>query len=135
MKKALMMLFIPLLFLNQNEIEINEENETSFYILSFPNYNISTNNISTYFNDVDIIWIHPYDKYNIIDNYYFNNFKLETNMNNFLNFYKNRMNKFGYKEESINASINGVKIEKLKVYIDNKKLKQIKIENMKIKKM
>ena len=69
MKKViLLIIFVFLLNLNYEErisTAFKEDNEYNFYVLEFPNKNLSTNNFLNYFNDIQVIWVEVDSKYNV----------------------------------------------------------------------
>ena len=82
MKKIiLLIIFIFLLNFNYNEkivTTFKEDVNNSFYILEFPNNNITTNNFLNYFDNIQVIWVEVNSKYNVKKRYnYYNIDKLK----------------------------------------------------------
>ena len=128
MKKIiLLIIFIFLFNLNYSENIITtfkENNINSFYILEFPNNNLSTNNFLDYFSDVQVIWIEFSTKYDIKKRYVYKD------IDEVKNKYIDELNKNNYKMEAINFSISGIIINKIKVYSNIDKINNLNIENM-----
>ena len=128
MKKIiLLIIFIFLFNLNYSEnimTTFKENNLNSFYILEFPNNNISTNNFLNYFSDVQVIWIEFNTKYNIKKRYVYKD------INDVKNKYIDELNKNNYKIDAINLSISGIVIAKIKIYSNIDKINSLNIENM-----
>ncbi len=102
-------------------------NDYSFYILEFPNKNISTNNFDDYFKDIDVIWIEPYinSLYKQVKTRY-----QFTNIGKFKEEFIDLLIKKGYRSEALNLKIEGIKIKKMKVYSSESNITNLKIENM-----
>ena len=137
----LIILFISLIINKKENILLvfDETSEYAMYILEFPNQNISTNNIDL-FNNIKIIWIKPYinNLYKSKLNYkvyYFEDVSLKENVNKFKNQYINLLYIKGYKQDALNLKISGIKIEKMKVYCEEKDIENINIDNMQIKRV
>ena len=128
MKKIIIsIIFIFLLNLNYNEklmTTFKENNLNSFYILEFPNNNISTNNFSNYFKDIQVIWIEFSSKFNVKKRYFYNN------ISDVKNKYIDELNNNNYKTESVNIFVSGIVINKIKVYSNIDKINSLNIENM-----
>lgn len=128
MKKIiLLIIFIFLFNLNYSEnimTTFKENNINSFYILEFPNNNISTNNFLDYFSDVQVIWIEFSTKYNIKKRYVYKD------INEVKNKYIDELNNNNYKTEAVNLSISGIVISKIKIYSNIDKINSLNIENM-----
>ena len=128
MKKViLLIIFIFLLNLNCNEKVITtfkENNINNFYILEFPNNNISTNNFLNYFGNIQVIWVEVNTKFNVKKRYKYTDIdKLKVD-------YFNELNNNNYKLEVINFQISGIIINKIKVYSNIDKINKLNIENM-----
>ena len=128
MKKIiLLIIFIFLFNLNYSEkimTTFKENNLNNFYILEFPNNNLSTNNFLNYFSDVQVIWIEFNTKYDIKKRYVYKDIV------DLKNKYIDELNKNNYKMEAINFSISGIIINKIKVYSNINKINNLNIENM-----
>lgn len=128
MKKViLLIIFIFLLNLNCNEKVITtfkENNINNFYILEFPNNNISTNNFLNYFGNIQVIWVEVNTKFNVKKRYKYTDVdKLKVD-------YFNELKNNNYKLEVINFQISGIIINKIKVYSNIDKINKLNIENM-----
>ena len=104
-----------------------ENNINNFYILEFPNNNLTTNNFLYYFDNIQVIWIEFSSKYNIKKNYVYKN--IEDAKNKFIA----ELNKKNYKIDAVNLSISGIVVKKIKVYGNIDKIDSLNIENMIIK--
>ncbi len=128
MKKIIILIiFIFLLNLNysENVITTFKENvDNSFYILEFPNNNITTNNFLNYFNDIQVIWVEVDSKYNVKKRYNY------TNINKLKESYLKELENNNYKLEAINFKISGFIINKIKIYTNINKINKLNIENM-----
>lgn len=128
MKKIIVLIIFIFLFnLNYNEkvmTTFKENNLNNFYILEFPNNNLSTNNFLNYFNDIQVIWVEVNSKYNVKKRYnYYNIDKLKKD-------YLEELENNNYKLEAINHQISGIIINKIKVYSNINKINKLNIENM-----
>ena len=131
MKKIiLLIIFIFLLIFNYNEkivTTFKEDVNNSFYILEFPNNNITTNNFLNYFDNIQVIWVEVNSKYNVKKRYnYYNIDKLKKD-------YLEELENNNYKLEAINHQISGIIINKIKVYSNINKINKLNIENMIVK--
>ncbi len=131
MKKIiLLIIFIFLLNFNYNEkivTTFKEDVNNSFYILEFPNNNITTNNFLNYFDNIQVIWVEVNSKYNVKKRYnYYNIDKLKKD-------YLEELENNNYKLEAINHQISGIIINKIKVYSNINKINKLNIENMIVK--
>ena len=128
MKKIIVLIIFIFLFnLNYSEnimTTFKENNMNNFYILEFPNNNLSTNNFLNYFNDIQVVWIEFTTKYNIKNRYVYKNIIDAKNK------YIDELNKQNYKIEAINLSISGIIISKVKIYSNIDKINSLNIENM-----
>ena len=128
MKKIIILIIFIFLFnLNYSEnimTTFKENNLNNFYILEFPNNNLSTNNFLNYFSDVQVIWIEFNTKYDIKKRYVYKD------IDEVKNKYIDELNKNNYKMEAINFSISGIIINKIKVYSNINKINSLNIENM-----
>ena len=128
MKKIIVLIIFIFLFnLNYSEnimTTFKENNMNSFYILEFPNNNLSTNNFLNYFDDIQVIWIEFNTKYNIKKRYVYNGI-VDTK-----NKYITELNNNNYKLDAVNLSISGIVINKIKVYSNINKINNLNIENM-----
>lgn len=107
------------------------------YILDLSKENINTKNILNYFDNMKIIEMYPYINpiyKNVIklSNYKFNVvLSNKKNISLFLNEYLKKLEENSLKEEIIKYSINGIKINKIKVYASKKNINNL-INNYKI---
>ena len=107
------------------------------YILDLSKENINTKNILNYFDNMKIIEMYPYINpiyKNVIklSNYKFNVvLSKKKNISLFLNEYLKKLEENSLKEEIIKYSINGIKINKIKVYASKKNINNL-INNYKI---
>lgn len=128
MKKIiLLIIFIFLFNLNYSEkivTTFKENNLNNFYILEFPNNNLSTNNFLNYFSDVQVIWIEFNTKYDIKKRYVYKD------IDEVKNKYIDELNKNNYKVDAINMFVSGIVINKIKVYSNINKINSLNIENM-----
>lgn len=128
MKKViLLIIFVFLLNLNYEErisTAFKEDNEYNFYVLEFPNKNLSTNNFLNYFNDIQVIWVEVYSKYNVKKRYNY------TNISELKKSYLKELENNNYKLEAINFKISGFIINKIKIYSNINKINKLNIENM-----
>ena len=128
MKKIiLLIIFIFLFNLNYSEkivTTFKENNLNNFYILEFPNNNLSTNNFLNYFSDVQVIWIEFNTKYDIKKRYVYKD------IDEVKNKYIDELNKNNYKMDAINMFVSGIIINKIKVYSNINKINNLNIENM-----
>ena len=91
---------------------------------------LSTKNFSSYFdNDDEIIGIYP--KINILYKdrvsvkfYQFSKSTVTDNINDFIRYYKNILKKNNFNDDLVLADYNGIIIEKVKLYVDNKYLNE-----------
>lgn len=128
MKKViLLIIFVFLLNLNYEEkvsTTFKEDNEYNFYVLEFPNKNLSTNNFLNYFNDIQVIWVEVDSKYNVKKRYNY------TNISELKKSYLKELENNNYKLEAINFKISGFIIKKIKIYSNINKINKLNIENM-----
>ena len=128
MKKIiLLIIFIFLFNLNYSEnimTTFKENNLNNFYILEFPNNNLSTNNFLNYFNDIQVIWIEFNTKYDVKKRYVYKDIVDVKNK------YIEELNKNNYKVDAINMFVSGIVINKIKVYSNINKINSLNIENM-----
>ena len=91
---------------------------------------LSTKNFSSYFdNDDEIIGIYP--KINLLYKdrvsvkfYQFSKSTVTDNINDFIRYYKNILKKNNFNDDLVLADYNGIIIEKVKLYVDNKYLNE-----------
>ena len=128
MKKIIVLIIFIFLFnLNYSEnimTTFKENNLNNFYILEFPNNNLSTNNFLNYFSDVQVIWIEFNTKYDIKKRYVYKD------IDEVKNKYIDELNKNNYKMDAINMFVSGIVINKIKVYSNINKINNLNIENM-----
>lgn len=130
MKKIILLIIFILVNFNYNEkivTTFKEDVNNSFYILEFPNNNITTNNFLNYFDNIQVIWVEVNSKYNVKKRYnYYNIDKLKKD-------YLEELENNNYKLEAINHQISGIIINKIKVYSNINKINKLNIENMIVK--
>lgn len=122
---------------NNKEITVFKEELDSYdlYFLDLSKENINTNNIMMYFDDIIIIEIYPYinplyKKLINLDSYKFNTIlSNKKNISLFMNEYLNKLENNNLKEEIIKYRINGVKINKIKVYASTRNINKLIYEN------
>ena len=135
MRKIIIFIIIILVFLfsfliitngEETTMVFNEQdNSYDVYLLDISKENINTNNIFNYFEDCKILEIIPYvnpiyKKVININSYSFNTIlNNKKNISLFINEYLNKLDEYHLKEEIINYRINGIKINKIKVYASN----------------
>lgn len=128
MKKIIILIIFIFLFnLNYSEnimTTFKENNLNNFYILEFPNNNLSTNNFLNYFNDIQVIWIEFNTKYDVKKRYVYKDIVDVKNK------YIEELNKNNYKVDAINMFVSGIVINKIKVYSNINKINSLNIENM-----
>ena len=128
MKKIIILIIFIFLFnLNYSEnimTTFKENNLNNFYILEFPNNNLSTNNFLNYFDDIQVIWIEFNTKYNVKKRYVYKDIVDVKNK------YIEELNKNNYKVDAINMFVSGIVINKIKVYSNISKINSLNIENM-----
>lgn len=128
MKKIIILIIFIFLFnLNYSEnimTTFKENNLNNFYILEFPNNNLSTNNFLNYFDDIQVIWIEFNTKYDVKKRYVYKDIVDVKNK------YVEELNKNNYKMDAINMFVSGIVINKIKVYSNINKINSLNIENM-----
>lgn len=128
MKKIIILIiFIFLLNLNYEErisTAFKEDNEYNFYVLEFPNKNLSTNNFLDYFDNIQVIWVEVDSNYNVKKRYNY------TNISKLKESYLKELENNNYKLEAINLKISGFIINKIKIYTNINKINKLNIENM-----
>ena len=91
---------------------------------------LSTKNFSSYFDDdVEIIGIYPrinllYKDRIAVKFYQFSKGTVTDNMNDFMRYYKNILKKNNFNDDLVLIDYNGIGIEKVKLYVDNKYLNE-----------
>lgn len=139
MKKILVIILILLFLTYQNNEKtvfvFNEEDEYSYFVLKFPDYNVSTNNLYL-FDGLNIIWIKPFNLYKMtFPEFYFNNNSLSNNISRIMDKYLNLLEQKGYKHEIINSKLFGIKISEIKIYSKLSEIKKINIDNINYEKV
>ena len=115
-----------------------DNNYYDVYILDISKENINTNNIIDFFDDIKILEIYPYinpiyKKLLNINSYSFNTIlSNKKNISLFVNEYLNKLEHNNLREEIIKYRINGIKINKIKVYASNNSMNYI-LNNYNIK--
>jgi len=136
---SLLLIFILNIVINKEETILvfsEKENEYSMYVLEFPNYNISTNNIEKKFKDIKIIWIEPYINglYKLNYKYYFEDISIKQNFNKFKTNLIKKLNSSNYKNLIINYEITGIKVNKMQVYCKESDILNLNIDGIKYQK-
>lgn len=137
MKKLIIIFLMIIIILMTNSKEetlsasniLNNPEDKNAKIVYLMIPNLTTKNFNNYFsNDSDIIGIYPtvnplYQK-KLGDMFYsFNYQSLKININNFLNFYRQKLKKNNFTNDVIAIDYNGVPISKVKVYMTNEQIR------------
>ncbi len=134
-------IFFSLIITKGEETEMvfsENSNYYDIYILDISKENINTNNIIDYFDDIKILEIYPYinpiyKKLININSYSFNTIlSNKKNISLFTSEYLKKLEDNNLKEEIVKYRINGIKINKIKVYASNNSMNYI-INNYNIK--
>ena len=134
-------IFFSLIITKGEETEMvfsENSNYYDIYILDISKENINTNNIIDYFDDIKILEIYPYinpiyKKLININSYSFNTIlSNRKNISLFTSEYLKKLEDNNLKEEIVKYRINGIKINKIKVYASNNSMNYI-INNYNIK--
>lgn len=113
-------------------------NNYDVYILDLSKENINTSNIMNYFDNIKIIEIYPYinpiyKKLINLSSYSFNTIlSNKKNISLFINEYLTQIENNSLKEEIVIYKVNGIKINKIKVYASSKDINYL-INNYNIK--
>lgn len=125
MKKVLVLVFVLIILLISSSnrdlkpVFSEVELEKNIYEITFSKGEMNTNKIGDYLDKFQILTIYPYvnpiyeKQLSSITSY---SFKGKTDINKFVNYYINELDKNGFKQEAIWAKINGIAIKKIKVY-------------------
>ena len=140
----LILLFIFSFFsviLNTNEETIitvfdDKSEEYNIYFLNTEKENITTNNLTDYFEDIKILEIYPYInpiyKKHMKKSYTFNTaVSHKKNTSNFIVEYSNQLSNYALNVDNVLVHLNGIKIDKIKVYTSNTKIDYL-MQNYKI---
>ena len=140
----LILLFIFSFFsviLNTNEETIitvfdDKSEEYNIYFLNTEKENITTNNLTDYFEDIKILEIYPYInpiyKKHMKKSYTFNTaVSHKKNTSNFIVEYSNQLSNYALNVDNVLVHLNGIKIDKIKVYRSNTKIDYL-MQNYKI---
>lgn len=110
----------------------NEQNSNyDIYMLDISNQAITTNNLADYFDGITILEIYPYinpiyKKLIKLSSYTFNTaVSNKKNISNFITEYNNQLEKNALSNEEFKYYINGIKIEKIKVYTSSKEINSL----------
>lgn len=134
MKKLLIVLLVILLVIpiyskEKTKTVFNElELDNHIYEVTFGKGDMNTNKIIKYLNDIRILTIYPYvnqiyaKNFNNLESYSFPN---KVDIDKFSEYYISELDKNGFKQEAIWAKINGIAIQKIKVYTKEEKLKSL----------
>lgn len=117
----------------ENVIPVFNENINSYdvYLLDVSKEEITTNNIADIFDTIKILEIYPYinpiyKKLINLSNYSFNTIlSNKKNISNFITEYLNQLENNKLKEELVKYSINGIKINYLKIYASNNDINKL----------
>lgn len=118
---CIVFLFLCLSCYEKKDIKTISDDSYKMYYLIFDNKGLNTSNFYDYFNDdTVIIGIYPYisslDKLKIKDNLYYEFSSNKNNIDDFINYYVSSFEKYNYKNKTIGIKINGINIDKVKVY-------------------
>lgn len=138
MKKILLIVLILglLLFVPKDDIvPVFKEVDvgTNQYEIVFTNRELTTKNFIEYFNNYKVISIHPYinplykEKATNIYKYTFDYTNISSNLNKFEQRYITFLEQKGYKQESIKIRLNGIVIEKVVLYSEEKDVLDLKV--------
>lgn len=134
MKKILFIItiLIVVVLLNKKEDTILTMNttdvESNIVYLKIPN--LTTKNITNYFDDdSDIIGLYPYVNplyEKKIGNmfYTFNSNSLMSNINRFVDNYKNKLVNYNFTNDLVMVDYNGIKIITVKIYMNNEEIQE-----------
>ena len=123
-------LFIPLKQ-DIHPVFNGQDNIYNLYFLDISKEDINTNNLANYFDNIKILEIYPYvnplyKKIIHITKYNFNTtLSNKKNISNFINQYLDILEDNALKEELVKHGLNGIKINKIRVYASNAQLKNI----------
>ena len=110
-------------------------NNYDIYVLDISNNNISTNTLANYFDNIKILEIYPYinpiyKKIINMSSYSFNTIlSNKKNISNFTTKYLYLLKKNTLNEELTKYSLNGIKINKVKIYASNNDINNLLNEN------
>ena len=113
-------------------------NNYDVYILDLSKENINTSNIMNYFDNIKIIEIYPYinpiyKKLINLSSYSFNTIlSNKKNISLFINDYLTQIENNSLKDEMVKYKVNGIKVNKIKVYASSKEISYL-INNYNIK--
>lgn len=116
----------------------NSKEEYNIYLLDVSKSNITTLNLTDYFENGEILEIYPYinpiyKKLINITSFPFNTaISNKKNISNFISECSNKLKENALTSESLKINLNGIKIIKLKVYTSSKNIKKI-VNNNSIK--
>lgn len=138
MKKIILLLVFVLVFgftFSKEEtiptINLLDNNSSSVYIVYLTIPGLTTKNFSNYFNDTsDIIGLYPYVNplYRAKLGNLFYRFKigsLESNINNFTKYYKQKLVDHNFNNDLIKIEYTGINIDKVKIYLTSDEVKKI----------
>lgn len=106
-------------------------NNYDIYLLDISKENINTFNIFEYFDDVKILEIYPYinpiyKKLLNLSNYSFNTYlSNKKNISLFTNLYLKKLDENSLKEELVKYRVNGIKINKIKIYTSSNNINNL----------
>jgi len=126
-------LLVSILIVNKKDNTIlvnntldNIENGSQIFYLNIPN--LTTKNIFNYFNDENIIlgiypYVNPLYKKRVGNMFFnFDSKSLNSNVTRFISHYKTVLRKNNFNNDLTMVDYNGIKIEKVKLYMDGNEL-------------
>lgn len=141
MRKSFLFLFLLIILLcyklfipSKQDIQpvfSEQDNTYNLYLLDISKEDINTNNLANYFDNIKILEIYPYvnplyKKIMHITKYNFNTtLSNKKNISNFVNQYLDILEDNALKEELVKYDLNGIKINKVRLYASNKELKDL----------
>ena len=104
--------------------------EYNIYVLDLSKEQVTTNNITNYFDDIKILEIYPYInpiyKKFIKKSYTFNtSISTKKNISNFIVEYMNQLKQNALTSEMVLFNLNGIKIDKIKVYTSKNQINKL----------
>ena len=108
-----------------------QDNIYNLYLLDISKENIDTNNLATYFDNYKILEIYPYinplyKKIINIKKYDFDTvLSNKKNISNFITMYLNILDENALNEELVKYYLNGIKINKIRLYASKKEISNL----------
>ena len=127
---SISLIFIP----SKQDIKpVFKEQESTYnlYLLDISKEKIDTNNLATYFDNYKILEIYPYinplyKKIINIKKYDFDTvLSNKKNISNFITMYLNVLDENALNEELVKYDLNGIKINKVRLYASDKEIKDL----------